>query len=101
VLISIVCLGTLVPIGTSEVRCRSCSTLYLCSDLCWFIHFWFTGSVLHLLVDLISYNNVVAVAGTILVLSYFGIRLDPRFFPCCLLYYLLSAGSYVCAIMLI
>jgi hypothetical protein len=101
VLIYIVCLGTLVPIGTSEVRCRSCSILCWCSDLCWFIHFWFTGSVLHLLADLISYNIVVPVAGIILVLNYFGIKLDPWFLACCLLYYLLSVGPYVCAIMLI
>jgi hypothetical protein len=42
----------------SEVRCRSCSTLCWWSDLGWFIHFWFTGSVLHVFADLISYNIV-------------------------------------------
>jgi hypothetical protein len=34
VLISIVCLGTLVPTGTSEVRCRPCTPLCCYSDLC-------------------------------------------------------------------
>jgi hypothetical protein len=34
VLISIVFLGTLVPTGTSEVRCRPCTPLCCYSDLC-------------------------------------------------------------------